>query len=91
MKTPEEIKKNLFEKFCSPLCKNCPYCFDAATLIEQLEHERDALLADLTTACADVPNPCLVCGHYRMDWEKPGCELSGYTCAWTWRGIKKEN
>lgn len=55
----------------------------------RIREERDALLADLTLVCADVPNPCPVCGHWRDDWEKPGCELSGLTCAWYWRGLQK--
>lgn len=54
---------------------------------ERIRIERDALLADLTTACADVPNPCSVCGHYRTDWERPNCELNGLTCSWCWRGV----
>lgn len=56
---------------------------------ERIRIERDALLADLTTACADVPNPCPVCGHWRTDWAKPGCELNGLTCKWCWRGVQE--
>lgn len=98
MKTPEEIKKGL--ECCLPRdeewCYTCPYsnegCYtaridDTLAYIQQLERERDALLADLTTACADVPNPCPVCGHWRTDWAKPGCELNGLTCKWCWRGV----
>lgn len=80
-------------------CKKCEYyvannftdenTVDALAYIQQLERERDALLADLTTACADVPNPCTVCGHYRTDWERPGCELIGLTCEWVWRGVSE--
>ena len=56
---------------------------------ELIRAERDALLADLTLACGDVPNPCAVCGHYRTDWPKPDCELNGLTCAWCWRGLQE--
>ena len=43
---------------------------------------------DLTIVCR-IPNPCLVCGHYRperVDYEK--CELKEWTCEWVWRGRK---
>lgn len=56
---------------------------------ERIRAERDALLADLTLACGDVPNPCAVCGHYRTDWPKPDCELNGLTCVWCWRGLQE--
>lgn len=56
---------------------------------ERIRAERDALLADLTIACGDVPNPCAVCGHYRTDWPNPNCELIGLTCAWCWRGLQE--
>ena len=63
-------------------------CVDDAL---QLMRERDALMADLTLVCgSESINPCLVCSHYRTDWEKPGCELNGLTCAWSWRGVQKD-
>lgn len=72
--------------------RECTLSYDAAMALvdgfEELERERDALLADLTLACAEVLNPCRVCGHYRTDWPKPGCELGGLTCAWCWRGVQ---
>lgn len=98
MKSPEEVKKGLECCKSNPTCSLCPYyedddCqmmeADALAYIQQLEQERDTLLADLTVACADVPNPCLVCGHYRTDWAKPGCELNGLTCKWCWRGVQE--
>ena len=61
---------------------------EAAEFIKTVSAERDALLADLTMACANVPNPCPVCGHWRTDWENPGCELNGLTCKWCWRGVQ---
>ena len=94
MKTPDEIKKGLrlcgsaWEKQncheCSYARKDCRFSLhaDALALI-------NALMADLTLVCgSETINPCLVCGHYRTDWEKPGCELNGLTCAWIWRGVQ---
>lgn len=52
--------------------------------------ERDALRADLEAVCGqDAINTCPVCGHWRTDWAKPGCELNGLTCAWFWRGVQE--
>lgn len=61
-------------------------CVDDAL---QLMRERDAMMADLTLVCgSESINPCLACSHYRTDWGKPGCELNGLTCAWSWRGVQ---
>lgn len=57
--------------------------------MNEVKHERDAAIADLTAVCETV-NTCLACDHYRPDWEKPGCELNGLLCAWKWRGLKGE-
>ena len=62
---------------------------ETAEYIQQLERERDALRADLEKVC-EVVNTCLACGHYRTDWQKPGCELNDLTCKWSWRGVPKE-
>lgn len=62
---------------------------EVAKFVKTVSTERDALLADLAKVCADVPNPCPVCGHWRPDQEKPGCELIGLHCAWTWRGVQE--
>lgn len=88
MKTPEEIKKLLSDHRSYTFSLN-ELLSDTLAYIRQLERERDVLLADLTTACADVPNPCPVCGHWRTDWAKPGCELNGLTCKWCWRGVQE--
>ena len=102
MKTPEEIKKGLECCLNMSGCTECPYrsdfenesCdiegldSDTIDFIQQLEAERDTLMADLTTVCETV-NTCLVCDHYRTDWVKPGCELNGLHCAWKWRGVKQ--
>lgn len=101
MKKPEEIKLGL--ECCTPGdfqdCCICPYkplraCADvriedALVYIQQLERERDALRADLEAVC-EVVNTCLACGHYRTDWQKPGCELNDLTCKWSWRGVPEE-
>ena len=64
-------------------------CVDNAL---QLMRERDAMMADLTLVCgSESINPCLVCSHYRTDWEKPGCELNGLACIWCWRGVHKDD
>ena len=97
MKTPEEIKKGL--ECCLPRdeewCGMCPYsnegCYtaridDTLAYIQQLEAQRNALIADLNAVCKSV-NVCLACSHYRTDWPKPGCELNGLTCKWCWRGV----
>lgn len=84
-KTPEEIKK----PYAGPaLSVNEVHDFIKAVCdeLEITKIERDALMADLTLACGDTPNPCLVCGHYRTE-PKPDCEMNGFTCAWYWRGI----
>lgn len=57
---------------------------------DQNKIERDALLGDLKLVCETL-NPCLVCGHYRSDWEKLGCELNGLACIWSWRGVQKND
>lgn len=50
-----------------------------------------ALEADLALVC-NIPNPCLVCGHYRPDREDyEKCELKEWTCNWVWRGEKCYN
>ena len=59
---------------------------------ERAKRERDALMADLTQVCGgETINTCLVCSHYRTDWEKPGCELNGLACIWSWRGVQKND
>ena len=62
---------------------------DTLAYIQQLEQELDALRADLEAVC-EVVNTCLACGHYRTDWQKPGCELNDLTCKWSWRGVPEE-
>lgn len=98
MKTPDEIKKVL--RLCGSAWKkqNCHECSyakkdcrfslhdDTLALIQQLERELDAAKADL--ALMAQKGECIVCGHYRTDWPKPGCELNGLTCAWIWRGVQ---
>ena len=76
-------------------------CFEtwvqAADLLEALEKakteaekERDALRRDLKTVCGGkAVDICAVCGHYRTDWPKPGCELNGLSWIWVWRGMKE--
>lgn len=94
MKTPDEIKNGL--KNCMAIngdCKNgCPYYALNNCSVQLSADSRaliNALLADLTLVCgSESINPCLVCSHYRTDWEKPGCELNGLTCAWSWRGVQ---
>ena len=101
MRTPDEIKLGLAAcsaDECHGAHAGCPYkgsfycvqhlCGDTMLYILQLERERDALRADLEKVCETV-NTCLVCDHYRTDWQKPGCELIGLTCKWEWRGIKE--
>ncbi len=94
-KTPDEIKKAL--ECCTEFyrCDKCPYfgmpCESDELVIDALALI-NALLADLTLVCgSESINPCLVCSHYRTDWEKPGCELNGLACIWSWRGVQKDD
>ena len=98
--TPETIKAALSrcEGTKTEKCAACTYrirCnFEEYALeyIQQLECERDALMADFTLVCgSESINPCLACSHYRTDWEKPGCELNGLACIWSWRGVQKND
>ena len=106
MKTPEEIKKGLWccaNNDISAHCGNCPYnrgtgdhgCIaelnaDALALIQQLERERDA-------AIADILRECHKCKHFKVLFN--GC-TPDYDCDysdvcedndhWQWRGVQTE-
>ena len=114
MRKPNEIKKGL--GYCNmhqcPLLK-CPYfneayCgetlnTDALAYIQQLERERDALLADLKEA--DIIE-CDHCRYYKnadsadcdaADCDCVFCENESCKCRdcrgnsnWQWRGVQKE-
>ena len=55
--------------------------------VEQLRETARAAIADLEMVCENV-NTCLACAHFQSDKEKPSCELMGWKCEWTWRGVK---
>ena len=113
MKTPEEIKKGI--KCCNTTnsCNVCPYygedeCLcnkndDAFSLIQQLEQERDALIAALKKTDVD----CEYCKHVMQN--SPHCDAADCNCErcpekenckcctcsrlnnnWEWCGVKHE-
>lgn len=117
MRTPEEIKKGLecCSKNDPYPCSGCPYerdeliadawrCnlnADALSYIQQLEHERNALVRDL---CNADQNNCEFCKHRRDAVAEEMCEDSDYMCGdcerddcpckmcaggsnWEWRGV----
>lgn len=101
MKIPEEIKKGL-EKCPNADCSLCLSSFhcdleaDALAYIQQLERERDALLADLrgncrfcaheneqAATCAEVDFDCRDCETKCLCFE---CETANN---WVWRGVRE--
>lgn len=114
MRKPDEIKKGL--ECCVRRCdydNGCAYAgsmkccdnlkIDALAYIQQLERERDALLADLKEA--DM-NDCCHCKSY-IHSENNACEAADFNCDacenndcmckdcrnnnhWEWRGVQED-
>lgn len=65
------------------------YCPACGRKYGKKENELEAAKADL--ALMAEKGECIVCSHYRTDWPKPGCELNGLNCIWSWRGVQKDD
>lgn len=116
MKSPDEIKKGL--ECCSEDgCKKCPYwedckmadgfselAGDALALIQQLEAERDAAVADILYAASVYLGECNTCKNGEVcaackrqdacdECPNSKCMCSGCGAGrsnWQWRGVQKE-
>lgn len=99
MKTPEEIKKGLeacIAGECHTKRHDCPYreegeCTlevmeDALALIQQLERERDAAVADMYHAASDGGSFCDICKFKGEACdERKATEME----CWQWRGVQE--
>lgn len=106
IKTPDEIKKGM--KCCSGVGRcflECPYyngntnieCIrhksaDALAYIQQLERERDAVVADIPRACGYCKWFEINRGGNMTECHNPnGCRnISGVNTGFEWRGVKEE-
>ena len=115
MKTPDEIKKGMYCCYGDPYgreCDECPYDFidekycdcylgaDVREYIQQLEKDRNALLADLRDA--DMLE-CVHCAHYvpvgaqcagegdclECDYKNCACNGCRGNSNWKWRGVQE--